>query len=541
MNDLINLVKEGNCENLREVFSDRSARSLLDECYWDLIPELCELFSENDENVSFCIEYCLLIIVEEVSSPKDLLIVLMEQFDKFISDFRFRTLLRPISKCIDYLPSKKGFSLGMVLNILYAHIKSMTLSENTCDLNRIYDRIDMALEFIHPFARQISLVDPSKSNYRKNNEKQVDEILLFIIKVLSYPLLLMDYVSSNEILKTIYLKLGRILDCCTIDVLVTISLLEEENRCITYKKDELISLRSNSDETENIEKVDTDLLDVDEELPEMGICMIPFLMTIEEYRLPIPSLYKADTTTGFLLSVSLNLLKDDREVVIKKGISIAIQLFSSLHEEAISFIKLQRITNTLDAIYNILLKVPNIDVRRYASKVLPLLLKALSDEGKYVYFMKTITHNHQAVKGYSIILLKNTLQEILNFNKESKFFRGKYLGRLIDYIYKFNVEQDILDNSEFLLDALSFLRYLLSVDKRYETYIKEKTNDIEKNFLKPLKSSIDLAKAHYELDIKNQGNNEEDKQKTEFLKAAVVRIEMIESVLAICSDLKSRI
>ncbi|CAD5115736.1 unnamed protein product [Dimorphilus gyrociliatus] len=539
MTELINLIKEGNLSDLEELLTINSIRSNLKQQYWDFIPQLCELLSEESEARSKCIEHVMLTITEVATSAKDLLIVFMEQFDKFICDFRFKLLLKPISKCLDNLSSKKGYSLGLVLSVLNAHIKSITIGDKDQDLHRIFERLNIALDFVYPFARQIAVTDASTKEYRDKNNKQLEEILLFVVKVLAHPLSNIDVTLSDDSLIKIYQKLGDILSCCSRDAISTIEKLEDRNQFIMFRKKQIEHQRSSLN-TNDLENMDTDLLDVEEPIPEIGISMIPFLATIEGVNLAIPLIYRADFVTGSFLNSSIRLLKDTSEIIVKKGINIAIHMFSTMQEDSTSYQGIKKLNKTLEAIYQILLRCPNIDLRRYASKIVPELIKVLSNESKYIFFERIINHSHQAVKGYGIILLKNSLQENMTFKKENEYLKGEHLDKLFNDIFLFNVEKDILDNAEFLLDALSLFRYLISVDKRNETGIIEKADYVEKNFLKPLEKSIDLAKAHYQLEIQNCNATEQMNSRKEFLQAGIVRIEMIESILAICSDLKAK-
>ena len=70
---------------------------------------------------------------------------------------------------------------------------------------------------------------------------------------------------------------------------------------------------------------------------------------------------------------------------------------------------------------------------------------------------------------------------------------------MTQHVFKLDkgVETDLIENADTTIAALNVLRFLLIRDKANNTDIYDYLKDIEESFLKPLRSALDLSRAHY--------------------------------------------
>nr|XP_015210647.1 PREDICTED: glomulin [Lepisosteus oculatus] len=140
--------------------------------------------------------------------------------------------------------------------------------------------------------------------------------------------------------------------------------------------------------------------------------------------------------------------------------------------------------------------------------VFQLSIDKLDMEAKYKFFRCLLkTSHHAGVEGYIIKNIKNQIDFALKPGNGSVWFSGAQLLPLLRSVLTLpeGPETDLLQNLDRVMESLNLLRYLLIRDKEWDnqTGIWTELYKIEENYLKPLRTGLNMSKAHYEAELKS--------------------------------------
>lgn len=195
------------------------------------------------------------------------------------------------------------------------------------------------------------------------------------------------------------------------------------------------------------------------------------------------------------------------------------------------------------------------------------LIHAFNPLGRYTLLRQQLTKTPVGEDSYRTFLCTLVKDEFLNDYRtsSSEIYKGKTLFQLLDYLcYLPNgIETDLLEIYDCLCSTLNFIRFIGLIDKQNinRTLLwTEYLNNFNEKLLKPLRKSIELARAHFKLEIKNKTENkkpqEQQQQQTdaeilvdnkplsapskqeqiETLHSAVTKFDILDCILSSLSD-----
>ena len=164
------------------------------------------------------------------------------------------------------------------------------------------------------------------------------------------------------------------------------------------------------------------------------------------------------------------------------------------------------------------------------------------------------TANHSGFIGQIIVKIKDTVLLQMTTSDDDmpdKQFTGHNLKILIKKIcsLKHGAETDLLEISDEIMASLNMLICVLLRDRENNTGVWDVKDDLTLEYLKPLKTAINLSRAHYQLKVKENPNNKSDidevslmvggqklpqmtsNQMSEVIRAALNTFDMMECVL----------
>ncbi|XP_006831116.1 PREDICTED: glomulin [Chrysochloris asiatica] len=158
-------------------------------------------------------------------------------------------------------------------------------------------------------------------------------------------------------------------------------------------------------------------------------------------------------------------------------------------------------------------------LRKRGLTLLQLYINKLDSQGKYTLFRCLLnTSNHSGVEAFIIQNIKNQIDVSLKRSHNNKWFTGPQLMPLLDLVLSLpeGAETDLLQNSDRIMASLNLLRYLIIKDNENDnqTGLWTELRRIENNFLKPLHIGLNMSKAHYEAEIKNNQENSHEVRKS---------------------------
>jgi hypothetical protein len=147
------------------------------------------------------------------------------------------------------------------------------------------------------------------------------------------------------------------------------------------------------------------------------------------------------------------------------------------------------------------------------------LLRAFNPLGRYTFLQQQLAKTPCSEDSYRTFLCTLVKDEFLYDYRSlsSVIYKGRSLFQLLDHLCQLpnGIETDLLEIYDCLCSTLNFIRFIGLIDKRNinRTLLwTERLNYLNETLIKPLRKSIELARAHYKLEIKNQKEDNKSQQ-----------------------------
>ncbi|XP_072015112.1 glomulin-like [Amphiura filiformis] len=569
-------LENGEAALLQEIICSDLYKGLAEILGWDLLPVLSPHLTTSEKNDEVYIN-CVKIVnrLAEVGKPKEMMLGLLEQVDRFLDDSVYRDFLKPLQTVLQRIGISKNLFFSQTLDTLYAHVRTLKFpkQESTADQDekrlmvqdsdylRIEETMSALLEFVAPF---VFLIQQSRE-LDEANDLEVNpadgtriEIMRFLLELLDYPLAFvelneMESESSasgdhetepwNSVCRSCALQIMTYLKDmnCSFSTLLLYSEQynkqeldggksassksgssggtkgDDDNKAGassgTKEDDENNASGSKGDDEGGGSKDDKDVAmedeDEDEEdnkLPLLGLSCFAYLTIAEEIEAEmLPSVYSPQ----YLLKVNLvhlaSMLSRMEDCAIWKGIELLSSLVAKLEPHTLSSSLLQ--DNGLyqelpQRLVVIMVRCPSTPVRQKAVRVLPRYISCYDWKGRY-RLLRTLLKSteHTGVCGLLIGKLKDYVHETLEMPKCNEWFTGSHLLELFPLMFTLPIgaETDLLEESDKVLAALNFLRYILLRDPVSDNRsgVWSGLDEVEKVYLSQLHTGLDLSRAHY--------------------------------------------
>lgn len=499
----------GQYQRVKNIILDRTNINKVREHAMDVITGVCShLNSEKtvwSSEMEECCEFSLL-MVAQLSNPKEVLIALQEQVANFGCSSKFKILLLPFQAVLLRLPDKQSVMLNMVLETIGNHVSSLPLPDpDHCIEGKerlfldadprvqcIQDIYEALAEFYAPFVKQVSL--------NRVQTKGEDETSLMLrrrvlkknlLKIMERPLVCMDLHfdegQSPSLLRRTAEKLVSHLSSVCGDFFSLPDLVHQHRH-----------QRSCLSEDDDDEKADLSL---------QSVGAVFYLVYGEQLPVTsVPSVYSPEFIFHTVLTTAEPLLRSAREpLAIHKGLLLIQGLLKIFADQSICADCLDHPIHL--QIFRSLtwLAVSGINVREF--KVLSVelwrpYLDKLTPEARY-RLLRTLlpTLDHSGLRGVVINMIKD--QIALCLDKDLPFFLHDRLNDFLPQIWKLpqDVETDLLEHMDAIMSGLNLARFLLLRDLSDASGFTRHLTAFESDFMEPLARAVNLSRAHYELEL----------------------------------------
>ena len=259
------------------------------------------------------------------------------------------------------------------------------------------------------------------------------------------------------------------------------------------------------------------------DINESQSILIYFIFTKNPYFSSLPSVYSP--VFHLLLSIpSLHQLSEHRDQVMltEKACVLVSQLCSRLTPDKQfdeTFLANDQIHLLIDTLKILMVQSP---ARQYAPLTIGAyraLFRAFNPSARYTFLRQQLaktTHSEDSYRTFLCTLLKDEFFQDYR-SASTEIYKGIALFQLLDHLCRLpnGVESDLLEIYDCLCSTLNFIRFIGLVDKRNvnRTLLwTDRLNHLNETLFKPLRKSIDLARAHYKLEIKNKNDDKNQKQ-----------------------------
>ena len=424
------------------------------------------------------------------------------------------------------------------------------------NVHRICDIVDAFLKFVKPFAEEVSV------SKRKERDEQLDP-QVFVLKkhlmsILNHPLVYLDLSYDLTISKA--KSKSRFLAEMLMELLVHLEtdfyrlmemylreggmnviesegddedVVEDQDKGDVNKSDgqsvdsdmdsqnkhnEEIELKKNRAEKLPNPKRDSRSKPKDtvqnwkfqKTLTKMSLSCLAYLIHVEHLGTEkVPLVFSHLHKLELCLPLILPLVETTESLLVYKGLHLLQVLVELIPHESLDSRSLhdhESFTPIISALTDIMVMCPVKELRQCAVKILPNLITMFTPEGQYNMFKKIFgLCSNSGVRGYTVQLLKDQIDKNLQQKSPSACFVGSQLENLLKtaMILPDGPATDLMENSDCVISILNLLRFLILRDPPQQdlTGIWSKFNKLEKEYLEPIRTGLDMSTAHYNLEL----------------------------------------
>lgn len=496
----------GQYQQIKNIILDRTHTPKVREHGMDIILGVCNhLNSEKtvwSPEMEECCEFSLL-MVAQLSNPKEVLIALQEQVAEFGSSSKFKILLLPFQAVLLRLPDKQSNILNMVLETIGEHVSSLPLpSPEQCfegkdrilldtdpKVQCISDIYEALAEFYAPFVKQMSL---NRVQTKLDDQTCLRErrrvLKKNLLKTMEQPLICMDLHfaegKSPSLLRRIAEKLVHHLSCVCGDFFSLPEIVHHFQG--KYKCPSSSSFDDGSPPPT---------------LKSLG--MIFYLVYGEQLScLSVPSVYSQQFIFHTVLQYADLLLRSGEPLVVHKGLILIQGLLKHVGDSSLSMDCLDHPIHFQIFQSLIWLAVSGVNSREFKALSVelwrPYLDKLHLAARHHLLNSLLPTLEHPGLRGLVINIVKD--QIALCLDKDLPYFLHDRLDAYLPLIWKLpqDVETDLLEHMDSIMSALNLARFLLLRDRPNVSGFAKHLPLFEVQFTEPLARALKLSRAHYE-------------------------------------------
>lgn len=492
-----------------------------DTKFWELISSLGECVNKDNLQTApgfldVC-ERCLRYVIN-VGNAKELLLALLEQADSFDDCVKFKTFIDLIQRCILKLTSKQQFSLELALETLADCIAKLELPDNIetdeeiraeeldPDIENMNTFLTAYLDFLVPFVDQVDL---SKLNSLSTTTE--DDILnqrkfltKYLLRLFEHPLSSLDLTAKEGHAGLGVKTNARIRGEQALDLLLKLNRSVYEIVDKSLEHNELIMQRLRSQPNAGTAEL--------EQVSNLALGCVEYLVLVENIvDFGQPGVVWGLGILEMSLPLVLSLLSKPLSAPRKKGVDL-LKILLPQYPKMMSYEDLGRpeIFPILGSLFDIMIHSPMKSMRQDCVQLVPRYIQLFQEEGRYQMFMKLFgTLNHAGALGYCVQLLKSQLDELWadkwTGSKSAHVFTGVNLKRLFLLITSLpeGPATDLVENSDRIIAVLNLIRYVVLRDplKQNMTGFWDFCQEIERDFLEEVQTGLDMAKAHYQVEV----------------------------------------
>ncbi|KAL1517724.1 hypothetical protein ABEB36_001455 [Hypothenemus hampei] len=472
----------------KTLFNDPQYMEQVKNCSWDLIPIVTGYLNEetrkNNVELFKCCQYLLHFIAEN-SNSEEALLQFISEIEESKDDTKFVALLQPLYQIISCLPQKKVNSFAWSFNAIQTYLTQCKVPdyEGLKDKERLLlDHSDDVIHISHLYREVLLFYDKIVDLIPLESNGELKKVLSkFLIQLLGVPHCYLN-INVYDNIKTEGLELAENI----------------VNKIFTTLRDPLVLSEMLLDNNyEDFTKPST-----------LSIANLFYLIFCEHLHLhSVPQVYSNRYLFYSSTHLLCALLSHKNNILIEKALKLSETFLERLQNDNVPYFLLEceEQSQFCKLLCNVIMYNSVESIRKTGLGVLEMYLAIFETKGHYLITWNLLNIlNHSGLKGYLITVFKNKLNQAME-NGQISEYTGPNLFKILTVFCRLNdkEETDLMENSDQIISALNFLRYLALKDKNNTTKFWDFSTKLHSIFLEPLRKGLELSKAHYELEIKN--------------------------------------
>ncbi|XP_038649749.1 glomulin, FKBP associated protein a [Scyliorhinus canicula] len=503
-------LEEGHAAKLLEILQDEKNKDFVICMGWNFVGPIVSCALKDEQEPEYR-ENCLKILdhVVQISNPKELLVGLLEQIEEAFGNNISKTillLLQPLQTVIAIkMKHKKAYSVGLSLATIQSQLSQLPVPYTT--EQRKQDEYELCkccmavISFIKPFVDEVNRATKSKQNPSCNELKE--ELLKFCMKSLEYPLLTAQLHPLTEEIEDNSLR--------TFATEILVYLLAMGESLPVLMVHQLLQSRKILREIDPLKE--------DVKYPTNSLASLAYLLFVQHIGIDqFPALYSPGYVLLFNMEYIAALINRTEESVLSKGLELFEHCLLTIEDDNLShkYLEMKNILSVPQDLVKVMTLCPIEHLRKSSLKLFQQYIDKFDPEGKYKLFRCMLkTTQHAGVQGYIIQNLKNQIDLALKPDNKNIWFSGPQLMPLLHAVLSLpeGAETDLLQNSDRIMASLNLLRYLVIRDNEWENQTGLWTDLFWiESFLKPLRTGLNMSRAHYEAEMRAKRENRKIKE-----------------------------
>ncbi|XP_051868825.1 glomulin, FKBP associated protein a [Pristis pectinata] len=501
-------LEEGHAAELLKILQDEQNKDFFICMGWNLVGPVVNCTLKDEQQIEDREIYLkILDHVVEISNPKELLLGLLEKIEDSFGKNISKTillLLQPLQTVLLKMKHKKAYSVGLALATIQSQLSKLPVpindeqhKQDAYELCKCYMAVS---SFVKPFLDEVTQTTNSKRNPSYNELKE--ELLKFFMKCLEYPLLTAQLQPLTEEIEDNSLRVFAA------EIVVFLVAIGESLPALMVHQ--LLKSRKKLQEIDPLQE--------DIKYPTNSLASLAYLLFVQQIGIDqFPAVYSPAYLLQFNLEYISALISRTEESILSKGLELYECCLLKIEDNHLShkYLEIKNILGVPQDLVKVMTLCPFEHVRKWSLKIFQQNIDKFDSEGKYKLFrcLWKTTH-HAGVQGYIIQNIKNQIDLALKTSNGNGWFSGPQLIPLLHLVLSLpeGAETDLLQNSDRIMESLNLLRYLVIRDNEWENRTGLWTDLFWiENFLKPLRTGLNMSKAHYEAEIRNKRENQKIK------------------------------
>lgn len=491
------LLQENDPIKAVDIINDEKNLDALKESSWNIVkivtPHLkIENAKENPPLFKVC--ETILNIVAEKCKPSETVLEILEEIENEENDVKFCALLKPLKRALQRLDDKSK-SFDWCTNTIKYYIDGLPAYENKSVFEeideegcRIIDLYKEILFFLKPFIEESSIQNGNVSQIRNH-------LLSLLLSLLGKPLC-----QLPESLRSVK----------DISEMIVISICKLTGDCFRF-----LSIVVERDKRSN----ESDLFESTWQVSNLSYANFYYLLiTKEALGENIPQVYDLEYILHNCFYLAYVFLEKTDPIFVSKGLSLIESLIDRPEKYSLSqqTLELSVHSKLFACLTQVMIYCESDKERKRALKIFKTYIDLFTIQARYQVLLQLYkVTKHSGLLSLISVIVKDSVIMCLEKNPPLNYFLGSNLHSLLAVVcnLQHGSATDLIEIAEEVIAALNLIRFLAIRDSENVTGFWNYVENLEKHYLRDLRTGIDLSRAHWKLKL-NDLNEEKNLSKS---------------------------
>ncbi|XP_043477746.1 glomulin [Leptopilina heterotoma] len=484
-----------------DIINDETNLDALKESSWNIVKIVTPYLKiENAKENAQLFKTCetILNVVAEKCKPSETVLEILEEIENEENDVKLFALLKPLKRALQRLEDKSK-SFDWCTNTIKYYIDGLPPYENKIAFEeidsegcRIIDLYKEILLFLKPFIEESSIREGNISPIRNH-------LLSLLLSLLGKPLC-----QLPESLRSVK----------DISEMIVINICKLTGDCFRF-----LSIVVERDKRSNESENKSDLFESTWQVSNLSYAnFYYYLLTKESLIENIPQVYDLEYILHNCFYLAYVFLEKTEPIFVSKGLSLIESIIDrpekySLSQQTLEFSVHSKLFSCLT---QVIIYCESDKERKRALKIFKSYIDLFTIQARYQVLLQLYkVTKHSGLLSLISVIVKDSVIMCLERNPPLNYFLGSNLHSLLSIVcnLQHGSATDLIEIAEEIIAALNLLRFLSIRDSENVTGFWNYVENLEKYYLKDLRTGIDLSRAHWKLKL-NDLNEEKNLSKS---------------------------